>query len=41
MTAIDKGDLAAGAIFFMTTSPLIRFHALVRRLSQVFGVNAL
>jgi hypothetical protein len=26
MTAIDKGDLAAGAIFFMTTSPLIRFH---------------
>src|SRR5215471_6128041 len=25
MTAIDKGGLAAGAIFFMTTSPLIRF----------------
>src|SRR5215469_5493195 len=26
MTAIDKGDLAAGAIFFRTDSPLIRFH---------------
>src|SRR5215831_5949525 len=26
MTAIDKGDLAAGAIFFMRTSPLIRSH---------------
>jgi AraC-like DNA-binding protein len=25
MIAIDKGDLAAGAIFFMATSPLIRF----------------
>src|SRR5215472_13513485 len=24
ITAIDKGDLAAGAIFFMTTSPLTR-----------------
>src|SRR5215471_21772948 len=45
MMAIDKGDLAAGAIFFMTTSSLIRFHPVglgslsVAKASEPIGYN--